>query len=1065
MKKIFSAHIAFLLFALSFAFSQTFEEFKDPSIVGVNKVPPHDQIFAFNEEEDLDYLSFPSSENYLTLNGMWSFSWVFKPADRPTNFFERSFDYSDWESIKVPANMEMEGYGVPIYLNHPYEFTKNPEPPELPDYWNPVGSYIREIDLSSDWTDQRTVIHFGAVKAAIYLWVNGQYVGYSQGSKTPAEWDLTKVLKPGKNKIAFQVFRFSDGSFLECQDFWRLSGVERDVYLYRTPKTFISDLDIRAGLSGDYKQGQFSMDVEIQNNSDKKVNETVDIQLMDLSGKVVYESSKTARVKSATKATITFESEVPNCVRWSAEIPNLYDLIISYGSGKVLKKKVGFRSVEIKGAQLLVNGKAVLVKGANRHEHDPAAGHYISRELMEKDAKLMKSLNINAVRTSHYPNDPYWYDLCDKYGLYVANEANIESHALGAAKQKPYDEDKHIANDPDWELSHLDRIQRMYERDKNHPSVIIWSLGNECGDGVNFVKAYDWLKAADTRPVQFEQANLKSHTDIFAPMYMSEEDMVNYAKHNYHYRPLIQCEYAHAMGNSIGNLQDYWDAIETYPKLQGGFIWDWVDQGMEAFTDSGERYFAYGGDFGPDSLRNDNNFCINGIVNPDRELNPHAHEVRYVYQNFKAELFDLARGTVKITNEFSFRNFSNLTLVWEVMANGTITNQGELKIDLEPGASTVLNIPFAQSIQLDKECFLNLKLMSGSETFQEGVVKIAEEQLLLNEPKILQKKLTSEEKVSIKKEGSIVNVVAGDFEVSFDQVTGDLKNISKGEKKYLKRTLQADFWRVPTDNDYGNKMVARLGVWKDAHKNKTLEHFEAKRTESGTVKVETYYLLTDVDAQLLLEYEIGENGEMVIDYAYITAPNRQLPELPRVGLNLGLSGDLNHAIWYGRGPHENYIDRKQSAKVGVYDSGVEDLYFQYIRPQEGGYRTDVRWLNLQDNAGNGLMISGYPTLAFNASYYEKDDFSNAVKKQPIHTTDLTKRDYIVLNIDYEQMGVGGDNSWRAHTHNEYKLHSQEYYYSFKLKFYTSNEKAEAGESYRYEVKDWSSKPGVLGFYE
>ncbi|MEP4133211.1 MAG: beta-galactosidase small subunit, partial [Cyclobacteriaceae bacterium] len=369
------------------------------------------------------------------------------------------------------------------------------------------------------------------------------------------------------------------------------------------------------------------------------------------------------------------------------------------------------------------------------------------------------------------------------------------------------------------------------------------------------------------------------------------------------------------------------------------------------------------------------------------------------------------------------------------------------------------------SIQLDKECFLNLKLMSGSETFQEGVVKIAEEQLLLNEPKILQKKLTSEEKVSIKKEGSIVNVVAGDFEVSFDQVTGDLKNISKGEKKYLKRTLQADFWRVPTDNDYGNKMVARLGVWKDAHKNKTLEHFEAKRTESGTVKVETYYLLTDVDAQLLLEYEIGENGEMVIDYAYITAPNRQLPELPRVGLNLGLSGDLNHAIWYGRGPHENYIDRKQSAKVGVYDSGVEDLYFQYIRPQEGGYRTDVRWLNLQDNAGNGLMISGYPTLAFNASYYEKDDFSNAVKKQPIHTTDLTKRDYIVLNIDYEQMGVGGDNSWRAHTHNEYKLHSQEYYYSFKLKFYTSNEKAEAGESYRYEVKDWSSKPGVLGFYE
>ncbi|MEP1890982.1 MAG: glycoside hydrolase family 2 TIM barrel-domain containing protein, partial [Cyclobacteriaceae bacterium] len=531
MKKILSAHIALFLLSLSFAFGQTFDEFKDPSIVGVNKVTPHDRVFAFDEKENLDYLDFPSSENYLSLNGEWSFNWVFKPSDRPKNFYKKDFDYSNWDMINVPANMEMEGYGVPIYLNHPYEFTKNPEPPGLPDYWNPVGSYIREIDLSSDWATQRTVIHFGAVKAAIYLWVNGQYVGYSQGSKTPAEWDLTKVLKPGKNKIAFQVFRFSDGSFLECQDFWRLSGVERDVYLYRTPKTFISDLDIRAGLSEDYTDGKFSMEVELQNDSDKKVNETVDVKLTDPSGKVVYESAKSARIKSASKATMKFESEILDCMLWSAEIPNLYDLTVSYGSGKVLKKKIGFRSVEIKGAQLLVNGKAVLVKGANRHEHDPSSGHYLSRELMEKDAKLMKALNINSVRTSHYPNDPYWYDLCDKYGLYVANEANIESHALGAAKQKEYDELKHIANDPKWELTHLDRIQRMYERDKNHPSVIIWSLGNECGDGVNFVKAYDWLKAADTRPVQFEQANLKTHTDIFAPMYMSEEDMVNYAKH------------------------------------------------------------------------------------------------------------------------------------------------------------------------------------------------------------------------------------------------------------------------------------------------------------------------------------------------------------------------------------------------------------------------------------------------------------------------------------------------------------------------------------------------------
>ncbi|REE00165.1 glycoside hydrolase family 2 TIM barrel-domain containing protein [Marinoscillum furvescens] len=1063
MKRLF-VPIIFLL-ACKLTFGQTFKEFMDPSIVGVNKVLPHDRVFVFEQNEKLEHLEYPSSENYQSLNGQWSFKWVFKPADRPLDFFREGYDYSGWNQINVPANMELEGYGVPIYLNHPYEFTRKPEPPKVPDHWNPVGSYIREIELDQHWVNERTVIHFGSVKSAIYLWVNGAYVGYSQGSKTPTEWDISHVLKEGKNTIAFQVFRFSDGSFLECQDFWRLSGVQRDVYLYRTPKTFVSDLNVRAGLSSDYINGVFDLEVELENKSEKKTSESVSVSLRAPDGTEVYNETKSLNIKAGANLNVSFATVVEACMRWSAEVPNLYDLQISYGNGKVIKKKIGFRSVEIKNAQMLVNGKAVLVKGANRHEHDPTTGHYLTRELMEKDAKLMKSLNINAVRTSHYPNDPYWYDLCDQYGLYVVDEANIESHALGAAKQRPYDADKHIANDPEWELAHLDRVQRMYERDKNHPSVIAWSLGNECGDGINFIKAYDWLKAQDSRPVMFEQANLKTHTDIFAPMYMSLDDMVNYAKHNYHYRPLIQCEYAHAMGNSIGNLQDYWDAIEQYPKLQGGFIWDWVDQGMEAFTDSGERYFAYGGDFGPDTLRNDNNFCINGIVNPDRKLNPHAHEVRYVYQNFKAELVNAQEGKVLITNEFSFRSYEEMELVWEVVANGAVTEEGILNVALAPGAAEVITVPFSKEWPADKEVFLNLRLISHQETFQSGPVTIAEEQLLLESPQKTQAPLMSKAKVRIKETDNQVKITSGDFEVAFDANSGELTNIQKGEKQFLVRSPQADFWRVPTDNDYGNKMVARLGVWKDAHKSKTLDEFEVTATSRGTAKVSVRYTIEDVGALLMLDYEVGGNGEIVLDYAYITAPNRKLPEIPRVGMNLGLSGDLSQAKWYGRGPHENYIDRKLSAKVGIYEAPVEDLYFQYIRPQEGGYRTDVRWLKLRDQEGNGLMVSGYPVFAFNASYYEKEDFSSTVKKQRTHTTDLQKRDYIVLNIDYEQMGVGGDNSWRAHTHDEYKLQSQEYYYTTSLKFYTAEDEVKPEADYVYEVKDWAGKPVMTEYYE
>lgn len=1034
LKVIFSVGCGSLSFFVS---AQNFTEHKDHKTVGVNKVIPHADNFHFSKGETLR----EKSENYLGLNGQWKFNWVSDPADRPQEFFKESYSVSDWDQIAVPANIEMEGYGIPIYLNHPYEFTRKPNPPEIPERWNPVGSYVKDMQLDDDWVsdDERVVIHFGAVKSAIYLWINGMYVGYSQGSKTPAEWDVSPYLQKGSNRIAFQVFRFSDGNYLECQDFWRLSGVERDVYLYKTPKCYVADWKSEATLTDNYQDGLLNLQLTMVNASSNKEKENISVILEDAEGHKVYNETKILSIKKSATRKISFRHQIPMVKQWSAELPYLYTLKISY-LGKVIKKNIGFRSVEIKNAQLLVNGKAILVKGSNRHEHDAKTGHSISKELMEKDIKLMKSLNINAVRTAHYPNDPYWYELCDSYGLYVVDEANIESHALGAAKQKEYDVSKHIADNPEWELAHIDRIERMYERDKNHPSVIIWSMGNECGDGRNFVKAYDWLKSKDSRPVQFEQAFLKSHTDIYAPMYDFIYEMENYAIHEQNNRPLIQCEYAHAMGNSIGNLQEYWDIIEKYPVLQGGFIWDWADQGLEKFTDQGERYFGYGGDFEPDSMKNDNNFCLNGIVNPDRIPNPHAYEVQYVYQNFKAELLSQQPLQVLITNEFSFRSYEGMVLKWEILENGKTKEGGEISLKTTAGSQEVVGIPKGNlTFDNDKEYLLNLKLVSKEEVFSNEEIAIGSEQFVLSSPDtfILQA-LIGSKKITLKETDDFLRIQENDISYSFSKTTGLLSGIDQEGVSHLSKPLIPDFWRVPTDNDYGSGMVKRLGIWKDIEQDMKLVAIAGEKTDNHTVLIQTEFLIEEMGASIQLDYEVGANGEMHVDYSFITAPNKKILELPRIGLNLGMNGSYENVSWYGRGPHENYIDRKQSAKVGIYQSKADDLYFQYIRPQEGGYRTDVRWLKMEDDEGNGFIAVGDPKIAFAAKYYEKEDFSNTENKQRTHTIDLQKRDYLSVNLDYEQMGVGGDNSWGAPVLEKYKLHPREYAYGFRLSFYTKN---------------------------
>ncbi len=637
-------NIQFILLGISiahFAFSQTPYDWENPEVVGYGKEQPRALFMQYPSEEGAFGMGLEYNSDYLLLNGLWKFNWVQKQADRPVDFYKPAYDVSSWESIEVPGNWELQGYGIPIYLNHPYAFTRNPEPPKIPHQWTPVGSYRTSFSIPEGWEGDRVVLHFGAVKSAFYVWVNGEKIGYSQDAKTAAEWDITKYLQAGDNTLACEVYRWSDGSWFECQDYWRMSGITRDVYLLRTPEVFMADLSVQPELSEEYTRGSLHLKVPLRNNSASNTKDySLEYKLLDMDKKILRSaiSQFSLNKNSASSLEETLTLDDPEL--WSSEKPNLYRLVISLKdrSGEILQTiatEVGFREVKIVEGQVLVNGQPVLIKGVNRHDHHPESGHYIPRETMEKDVALMKQFNINTVRTSHYPTDPYFYTLCDRNGLYVIAEANIESHALGAAQQHAYDNDNHIADKPLWEKAYLDRIERLYENYKNYPSVIMWSLGNEGGDGYNYRKSYEWLKDHDDRPVMFEQGSLRKHTDIYAPMYATIGQLINYALDESNYRPMILCEYAHAMGNSVGNLQDYWDVIESYDLLQGGCIWDWVDQGLEDINENGERYFAYGGDLTPDSIQEDGNFCINGLIQPDRKPNPHLWEVKKAYQNFR----------------------------------------------------------------------------------------------------------------------------------------------------------------------------------------------------------------------------------------------------------------------------------------------------------------------------------------------------------------------------------------------------------------------------------------------
>jgi beta-galactosidase len=872
----------------------------------------------------------------------------------------------------------------------------------------------------------------------MYVWVNGKKVGYSQGSKLPAEFNISPYLEKGENILAVEVYRWSDGSYLECQDFWRISGIERDVFLWSPPKVNVTDYFAKATLSEKYQNGILDLEVEVTDLGKSKGGKEYSLEVLLFDGdKKVGEKKQVFDIVATELAVLNFNLEIENVKPWSAEKPNLYKLVLTLFDHKgvaveYLSGNLGFRTSEIKNGQLLVNGIPIYLKGVNRHEHDEFTGHVISKESMLKDVVLMKQNNINAVRTSHYPDDPYWYQLCDQFGIYLVDEANIESHGMG------YHPNRTPGNNPDWELAHLDRIERMVERDKNHPSVIIWSMGNEAGDGVNFVAASDWIHQRDpSRPVHYERAELASHVDIFSPMYDRIEQIEAYAKTNPS-RPLILCEYAHSMGNSTGNLQDYWDVIEEYDALQGGFIWDWVDQGLVKYDEFGQKYWVYGGDFGPAGTPSDGNFCLNGIVNPDRSPHPALEEVKKVYQYVGIELKNLTKGEFELTNKYDFTNLDEFDLGWEVKANGRQVYKGEINdLDLEPHQSAMIYIPFdLMEFEEGKEYLLNfsLKFKEEQPLFPAGV-EVAKEQFIIGHKKLVNRiNIQRLPGLAVDKTNDKVVVVGQGFEVGFSAETGLLNKYVYENIGFIKEEIHPNFWRAPTDNDFGNRMDQRQAIWRNAGKNLKLKKFDVQHSNNAVVRISSEYEILDARSALVINYTVYGDGEVDIDMQLIPGITG-LPDLPRFGIELQLIKDFYQLMYYGRGPHENYIDRNSSAFIDVYQSSVMEQYFPYIRPQENGYKTDVRWMTIANIQGAGLLFKANGNFGFSTLNFSTDDLDQLTMENYRHTPDLKSRKTTFVNIDLKQMGVGGDNSWGAQPHEQYTLPPKEYKFSFSFRPY------------------------------
>lgn len=1005
------------------ASAQTFQEWRNPEINAVNRAPMHTNYFAYESAETAGKGLKENSANFLSLNGTWKFNWV-KDADmRPTDFWQTTFNDKGWDDFQVPAVWELNGYGNPLYLNIGYAWSnhfKN-NPPEVPVEDNHVGSYRREIVVPASWKGKDIIAHFGSVTSNMYLWVNGKYVGYSEDSKLEAEFDLTPYLKPGqKNLIAFQVFRWCDGSYLEDQDFFRHSGVGRDCYLYARNKKRIQDIRVTPDLDANYQNGSLAVNLTLKGNG------AVDLELLDASGKQV--SKATAKGNGITTL------QVENPKKWSAETPYLYTLRASLqGSDEIIPIKVGFRKIELKKDQVLVNGKAILFKGANRHELDPDGGYVVSRERMIQDIQVMKKFNLNAVRTCHYPDNNLWYELCDQYGLYVIAEANVESHGMG------YDEAT-LAKAPNYKKAHLERNQRNIQRGFNHPSIIFWSLGNEAGDGDNFVACYEWIKKEDpSRPCQYEQARQNDHTDVFCPMYYGYDAMIKYGQRTDATKPLIQCEYAHAMGNSEGGFKEYWDIIRKYPNLQGGFVWDFVDQSCRWTGKNGVEIYAYGGDFNRFDP-SDQNFCDNGLISPDRVPNPHMYEVGHIYQNIWTTPVDLSKGIVKVYNENFFRDLSAYYMEWQVLKGGKVMRTGRIEnLNVGPQETAELTLDYGKTCECT-EWLLNVSYkLKNREGLLPAGHEVAKNQLVLSPYKAPAMELKNA--VAMNKETvapQIIDnqenylIVKGEhFVTEFGRKNGYLSKYEvNGTDMILEgASLTPNFWRAPTDNDMGARLQLKYANWKNPGLKLTSL---TSKTENNLVVVDATYDMTNVSAKLYLTYVINNVGAIKVTQKMVTDKNAKVSPMFRFGMQVQMPKDFDAIEYYGRGPIENYADRKACTDINIYRQSVDEQFYSYIRPQENGTKTDIRWWKQLNHSRNGLQIVAEAPFSASALHYTIESLDEGLMKKQGHSPEVAKANLTNLCIDKVQMGLGCEDSWGRITRPEYQIPYADYEFTFIL---------------------------------
>jgi beta-galactosidase len=1047
--------ISLLLLTGGAALGQERPEWDDPAVVHVNTERPHATMTAYPSAAAAAQAERQPSPWVQMLNGRWKFHHSGSPAARPADFYKPDFDDAQWPTARVPSSLEVQGFGIPIYTNIIYPFAYDRNDPRVPHDDNPVGSYRRRFTVSPSWRGRPVYLHFAGVDSAFYVWVNGTKVGYSEDSRTPAEFDVGHLLRwDGPNTLAVEVYRWSDGSYLEDQDMFRLSGIFRDVFLWTAPAQHIRDFEVQTDLDASYEDGVLKVKVKAANAAKTAASVGISLDLQDAEGKPpAPPQSRTAELPAGGEASIDFEVPVPAVQKWSAETPYLYQMLLTLkgGAGAVLEVvpwRVGFRKVEIKEARILINGRAVVFKGVNRHEHDPETGHYVSSERMVQDIEMMKQHNVNAVRTSHYPNAPEWYELCDRYGLYVIDETNIETHGFGNNPQN------RLTNDPAWRPAYLDRMERMLERDKNHASVVIWSMGNEAGDGANMAAGYRWLKERDaTRPVHYEGSSRSGgpNSDINSFMYPPPATTAQRAEAR-PTMPLLLCEYSHAMGNSNGGLKEYWDLLYSGTNSRGAFVWDWVDQGLRQpvppeYRDSSPRktFLAYGGWWeNRIGLHTDGNFCMNGLIAGDRTPHPGLQAVKYVYSPLAAQAVDASAGKLKVRSRFDFVNAKDAAEgLWEVMADGRRLASGRLpELDIAPGQEKEITLPLPTiEAEAGVEYWLNVSFVTKADTLWAkkgheigwaqwelppspmGLVPV----LLAAPPRIV-------ESANLVRFSSS----AKDFALVFDRLNGVVTSYSYRGVKILDRGPVPDFWRAMTDNDVGAwKAVGNAArtdpaldilVWRNAGASWIVKDVRIQTPELGKAVVEVQAELPLVGAGYTMTYTIESSGDVEVEGAYKPG-ERALAMMPRFGMELVVSPGLENVTWYGRGPAETYVDR-QFERVGVYSSTIDKEWVDYSRPQENGNKTDVRWVRLTNAQGIGFEAIGMPLLSVGAKHFTKREI-----EQSDYSFQLPRHAETYLNLDWKQMGVGGIDSWtrNAYPMEPYRIPAgQAYSYKYRL---------------------------------